>query len=152
MKRSGHSLRNARTLRNNGTDAERLLWTQLRRAQVEGVKFRRQEPVEGYIVDFLAYSPKLIVELDGSQHLENRRYDEKRTACLQLNGFEVLRFWDNEIFKSLEGVVEVIRQYCLRLASPTPRPPPARGGGGTKVTYHQNKNARRSKSVGVSRL
>jgi len=130
MKRSGHSLRNARALRNNGTDAEGVLWKQLRSAQVAGVKFRRQEPVEGYIVDFLSYSPKLIVELDGSQHLENRRYDAERTACLQLNGFEVLRFWDNEVFKNLEGVVEVIRLHCLRPASPTPRPPPARGGGG----------------------
>ena len=125
-----HSLiSNAMDLRNNCTDAERLLWRYLRNSQLEGIKFRRQQPVEDYIVDFLSFSPKLVIELDGSQHVDNRRYDEQRDACLRKNGFDVLRFWNNEVFENIEGVTDVIRQYCLGATSPTPLPPPARGGG-----------------------
>ncbi|RNC66346.1 MAG: endonuclease domain-containing protein [Desulfuromonadales bacterium] len=119
----------ARDLRNNATDAERLLWGHLRNSQIEGVKFRRQQSIEDYIVDFAAYSPKFVIELDGSQHADNLSYDEQRTACLQQNGFRVLRFWNNDIFENIEGVLAVIRQYCLESASPTPQPPPAGGGG-----------------------
>ena len=120
---------NARKLRNNGTDVERLLWCYLKNSQIEGVKFRRQQPVEDYIVDFVSFSPKLIIELDGSQHMDNQVYDELRDACLRKNGFIVLRFWNNEVLENLEGVLEVIRLRCLEAASPTPQPPPARGGG-----------------------
>jgi len=119
----------ARNLRNNGTDVERFVWRYLRNSQIEGVKFRRQQPVENYIVDFVSFSPKVVIELDGSQHAENRRYDEQRDACLRRNGFTVLRFWNNEVFENIEGVLEVIRQRCLEVTSPTPQPPPARGGG-----------------------
>jgi very-short-patch-repair endonuclease len=109
-----HSLiSNAVNLRNNCTDAERLLWRYLRKSQVEGIKFRRQQPVEDYIVDFLSFSPKLVIELDGSQHADNRRYDEQRDACLRKNGFCIVRFWNNEVFENIEGVIEVIRQHCL---------------------------------------
>ncbi|CAG1007355.1 partial putative protein, partial [Anaerolineae bacterium] len=118
----------ARDLRNHATDAERILWGHLRNSQIEGVKFRRQQPIEEYIVDFVAYSPKLVIELDGSQHADNLKYDEQRTACLCRNRFRVLRFWNNDIFENIEGVLTVIRQSCLELASPTPQPPPARGG------------------------
>jgi very-short-patch-repair endonuclease len=127
---SHHSLLSkARELRNNCTDAELLLWRYLRNSQIEGVKFRRQQAIETYIVDFVSFSPKLIVELDGSQHADNRRYDEKRDACLRKNGFMVLRFWNNEVFENMEGVLEVVRQSCIEATSPTPQPPPARGGG-----------------------
>jgi very-short-patch-repair endonuclease len=116
-----HSLiSNAVNLRNNCTDAERLLWRYLRKSQVEGIKFRRQQPVEDYIVDFLSFSPKLVIELDGSQHADNRRYDGQRDACLRKNGFCIVRFWNNEVFENIEGVIEVIRQHCLRAPSPTP--------------------------------
>ncbi|KAF0221592.1 MAG: hypothetical protein FD174_361 [Geobacteraceae bacterium] len=125
-----HSLHGrARDLRNNSTDAELALWWHLRNSQIEGIKFRRQQPVEEYIVDFVAFTPKLVVELDGGQHMSNRVYDEQRDACLHRNGFAVLRFWNNEIFENIEGVLEVIRQRCLEVTSPTPQPPPARGGG-----------------------
>ena len=125
-----HSLvSNARKLRNNGTDVERMLWCYLKNSQIEGIKFRRQQPVEDYIVDFVSVSPKLGIELDGSQHMDNQVYDELRDACLRQNGFAVLRFWNNEVIENLEGVLEVIRRRCLEVASPTPQPPPARGGG-----------------------
>ena len=118
------SVNRARDLRNNCTDAERTLWRRLRNSQVEGVKFRRQQPVESYIADFLSFSPKLVIELDGGQHLNTRRYDAKRDDCLRKNGFEVLRFWDHEVFTNLEGVLEIIREHCLGHLPPPPDPPP----------------------------
>jgi very-short-patch-repair endonuclease len=122
-------LSNSRELRNHCTDVEHLLWRHLKNSQIEGVKFRRQQPIEDYIVDFVSFAPKLVIELDGSQHMDSHLYDEQRDACLRNNGFLVLRFWNNEVFENLEGVLEVIRTHCLGAASPTPQPPPARGGG-----------------------
>ena len=119
----------AKELRNNSTDAERLLWHHLRNSQLEGVKFRRQQPIEAYIVDFVSFDKRIVIELDGGQHAESAEYDQQRDACLQRNGFVVLRFWNNELFENIDGVLEVIRQHCLEVTSPTPQPPPARGGG-----------------------
>lgn len=129
MKSSNSLQAFARELRNNSTDAERHLWRYLRSSQLEGAKFRRQQPIEAYIVDFVSFDKRIVVELDGGQHAENPEYDGQRDACLRRNGFEVLRFWNNEVFENIEGVLEVIRQRCLEEASPTPQPPPARGGG-----------------------
>lgn len=114
----------ARELRNNSTDAERLLWRHLRNSQLEGVKFRRQQPIELYIVDFVSFDAKIVIELDGEQHAMNAQYqyDRQRDACLHSNGFLVLRFWNNEVFENIEGVLEVIRKHCLS-------PPPLAGGG-----------------------
>jgi len=119
----------ARELRNSSTDAERLLWRSLRNSQLEGAKFRRQQPIEAYIVDFVSFDTRIVIELDGGQHAECAVYDAQRDACLRRNGFTVLRFWNNEIFENMEGVLEVIRQGCLKLTSPTPQPPPVKGGG-----------------------
>ena len=100
-------------LRNNLTDAERCLWQYLRNSQIEGVKFRRQQPIEMYIVDFVSFDRRIVIELDGGQHAEDRDRDQKRDACLAMNGFSVLRFWNNEVFENLEGVLEIIRRRCL---------------------------------------
>lgn len=109
-----HSLQDfARELRNNATDVERLLWRHLKNGQLEGVKFRRQQPIETYVVDFVSFDKKIIIELDGSQHSENIGYDDLRDACLTANGFTVLRFWNNEVLENIEGVLEVIRPRCL---------------------------------------
>ncbi len=125
-----HSLQAfARELRNSSTDAERLLWRYLRNSQLEGIKFRRQQVIEKYIVDFVSFEKRIVIELDGGQHAENIQYDERRDDCLRTNGFTVVRFWNNDVIENIEGVVEVIRQQCLEAASPTPQPPPARGGG-----------------------
>lgn len=119
----------ARELRNNGTDVERLLWRHLRNSQLEGIKFRRQQVIESYIVDFVSFNARIVIELDGGQHADTEAYDEQRDACLRANGFAVLRFWNNDVITNIEGVLEVVRQRCLEAASPTPQPPPARGGG-----------------------
>ncbi|QXE90253.1 endonuclease domain-containing protein [Geomonas subterranea] len=118
----------ARALRNDCTDAEATLWRYLKHNQLEGVKFRRQQPIEQYIVDFVSFSKKLIVELDGGQHQDQRSYDARRDACLSKNGFTVLRFWDHEIFENMEGVLEAIRTHCLKQLPTPPDPPtPSRG-------------------------
>lgn len=110
-----HSLQDfARELRNNATDVERMLWRHLRNSQLEGVKFRRQQPIEAYIVDFTSFEKKIVVELDGGQHSESSEYDMQRDDCLRANGFTVLRFWNNDVIENIDGVLEVIREQCLK--------------------------------------
>lgn len=104
---------NAKILRRNATDAERILWRHLQAKQMEGVKFRRQQPIEGYIVDFVSFEKRLVIELDGGQHILNRDEDVVRDQCLNRNGFNVLRFWNHEVMQNREGVLETIRKACL---------------------------------------
>ena len=98
----------ARQLRRNPTDVERLLWQRLRFWQVDDYKFRRQQPLGNYIVDFVCLQKRLIVELDGGQHAEQTNYDAERDAWLCHQGFTVLRFWNNDVLKNIEGVMELI--------------------------------------------
>ncbi|MCX6354538.1 MAG: 2-amino-4-hydroxy-6-hydroxymethyldihydropteridine diphosphokinase [Candidatus Aureabacteria bacterium] len=100
--------RRAQELRGSSTDTERELWKHIRREQIGGYKFRRQHPIGNYIVDFVFLKKNIVVELDGGQHRERRIYDEKRTAWLAERGYQVLRFWDNEIYNNIEGVKKVI--------------------------------------------
>jgi len=92
------------------TDIERLLWQALRYKQVNGNRFRRQHPIGRYIVDFACIEQKLVIELDGRQHQEQVAYDEQRTASLQAQGWQVLRFWNNDILNNLEGVLTRIAE------------------------------------------
>ena len=100
----------ARELRRNQTDVERKLWYVLRGRRFCGTKFRRQQPIGRYLVDFICFEHKLIVELDGSQHGSDDAlaYDARRTAYLQSQGFQVLRFWNHEINANMDGVSETI--------------------------------------------
>ena len=91
------------------TDAERALWRILRLRQVEGKRFRRQVPIDCYIVDFACLEARLIIEVDGGQHFESES-DRKRDAYLRSQGFRVLRFWNNEILANREGVFQVITE------------------------------------------
>lgn len=104
----------AKQLRKNQTEAERILWNRLRLRQIAGIKFRRQQPIESYIVDFMSFEKRLIIEMDGGQHREEQKRDHERDRILKENGFRIVRFWNNEIFENLEGVLEVIRQECLK--------------------------------------
>lgn len=99
-------------LRRNQTDAEKLLWNKLRGRQISGLKFYRQFSVGAYILDFFCPQIKLAVELDGGQHAEeeNKEYDAIRTDYLKGIGIEVLRFWNNEVMKNIEGVLQVIEE------------------------------------------
>lgn len=98
----------ARQLRRNMTDAERALWRVLRdREAMAGHKFRRQHPIGPYVVDFVCLERGLIVEADGGQHWKSS-LDARRDALLVEKGFQVLRFWNNDILQNLEGVCEMI--------------------------------------------
>ena len=99
----------AKELRRNGTEAEAKLWSHLRNHQLHNVGFRRQHAIGNYIVDFCAPRSKLIVELDGSQHLEQKEYDTERTQFLEFHGYKVLRFWNNEVLKAIDGVIREIQ-------------------------------------------
>jgi very-short-patch-repair endonuclease len=98
----------ARQLRKNPTDAERLIWQKLRFWQVDGCKFRRQQPLGNYIVDFVCLEKRLIIEVDGGQHAEDANYDTDRDAWLRNQSFVILRFWNNDVLKNIDGVMEVI--------------------------------------------
>ena len=99
----------ARNLRKNQTDAEQVLWLQLRNRRFLNYKFRRQFAIDPYIVDFVCLELKLIIELDGSQHIEQNELDTKRTLFLKQRNFKVIRFWNNDLFIQIDGVLETIR-------------------------------------------
>ncbi len=94
---------NARAMRADATRAENLLWQTLRRNQLEGLTFRRQHPLDGYILDFVCFHPKLIVEVDGGQHA-NSAPDARRDAHFRQLGFTVLRFWNDDVIRNIDGV------------------------------------------------
>ena len=115
----------AKNLRRRLTDTERLLWTYLRSKQIEGLKFRRQEPIGKYIVDFVCHEKLIVIEVDGGQHSANNGEDMKRDKWFSEQGYKVLRFWNNEVLTNINGVLEVIRENCL---SHPPLTPPIKGG------------------------
>jgi very-short-patch-repair endonuclease len=94
--------------------------------QIGGNRFRRQQPLGGYIVDFVCLEKRLIVEVDGAQHSEQKTYEEKRTDWLRSQGFVVLRFWDDEVLKQLDDVKEAIWK-ALSERSPLFNSPPQGG-------------------------
>ena len=98
----------ARKLRKNQTRPETLLWHRLRRKQLFGVKFRRQQPVGPFIPDFVSYEAHIIIEVDGGQHSELAIQDQQRDKWFANQGFAVLRFWNNQITHNMEDVVETI--------------------------------------------
>lgn len=118
---------NACALRRAMTDAERKLWSGLRGEQL-GFKFRRQHPLGHYIADFACLEPRLIVELDGSQHADNQAYDLARDAFFKAQGFVVLRFPSNAPFQNLDGVLSAVLHQLNMLAGAAPIPAfPQRG-------------------------
>ncbi|MDB5872743.1 MAG: hypothetical protein JWQ07_2185 [Ramlibacter sp.] len=107
----------ARALRQGQTDAEAMLWSKLRSRQMLGLKFRRQHPLGNYFADFACIEIGLVVELDGGQHGEQRAtsYDEKRSADFGAMGFQVLRFWNNDVLNTTQSVLEKIHQTAEAL-------------------------------------
>ena len=130
----------ARALRLHLTRSEKILWRQLRGRKLCGLKFRRQQPLGSYILDFFCAEKGLVVELDGGQHdfPENREYDEKRTAYLNAQELVVLRFWNSQIRGNLPWVLELIRQKAgmgTNEEQPTPHPNPLPQGE-REGSYH----------------
>ena len=102
------STNRARVLRKNPTDAERALWKHLRLRQLGGHRFRRQQPIGHYIVDFVCLEKRLVIELDGGQHPQQVDYDLTRSTWLQSQGFRILRFWNNQVLEETDAVKETI--------------------------------------------
>ena len=105
-------IRIARLLRVNQTDAETVLWNRIRNRQIDGHKFVRQEPITGYICDFVCREKSLIIEVDGGQHSDSAE-DAIRNRRLIAEGFRVLRFWNNDVLGNLEGVLTTIQAELL---------------------------------------
>ena len=116
----------ARKLRIDQTDAETKLWHRLRSRQIAGFKFVRQEPVDRYICDFVCRELKLIIEVDGGQHLESNS-DVIRDRKLAEDGYCVLRFWNNDVLGNIDGVLQTI-EASIRQAAPHPDPLPVKNG------------------------
>ena len=98
----------AKKLRKHNTDVESLLWYFLRNRNLNGYKFKRQVIITPYIVDFICQHKNLIIEIDGSQHFDNKDYDDARTEFLKSKGYRVIRFWNNEILENIENVLTKI--------------------------------------------
>jgi very-short-patch-repair endonuclease len=124
----------AKALRAKATDAEIALWRLLRSRRLADMKFRRQVPIGPWILDFVSFEQRLVVEVDGGQHAENE-YDERRDNDLSERGFRVLRFWNNDILMQPQSVMELIVDVVARSPSPVcapggAHPPsPTRGEG-----------------------
>ena len=98
----------ARNLRKNLTEPEQHLWHHLRKGQIQGFRFRRQVPIGKYIVDFVCFEKRLIIEIDGGQHVLQKDEDDARTEWLESEGFKVVRFWNHDVLKEINSVKEVI--------------------------------------------
>jgi acyl-CoA thioester hydrolase len=116
------SIKRAKNLRVNATDAERLMWSKLRDRRLAGAKFRRQVPFPPYTVDFCCFEAKLIVELDGGQHAVQAERDTVRTKHLERDGFSVIRFWNNDVLSNIEGALESLTiELQIRTSTVTPQ-------------------------------
>ncbi|HLJ01620.1 MAG TPA: DUF559 domain-containing protein [Bradyrhizobium sp.] len=125
---------NARRLRKNSTDAERLLWSELRNHRLNGVGFRRQVPVEKYVADFVCHAARLVIELDGGQHFsdEAEQLDAQRSAMIEVGGFQVLRFSNYDVMTNRSGVLEMVAA-AVAARAPTLTLPRRRGRGQRKL-------------------
>jgi very-short-patch-repair endonuclease len=124
----------ARRLRRDTTDAERKLWQRLRQWPEGRAHFRRQATLGPYFADFACHTNRLVIELDGGQHGGGAQMerDAARNAYFQVQGYRVLRFWNNDIMQNIDGVMSVIAEALSSASPPTPDPsPPLRGGRGT---------------------
>ena len=123
----------AKTLRANMTDAEQRLWYRLRAHRLEGIKFKRQVPIGRYVADFACMDRKVLIEVDGGQHVASDS-DVERTKWLEHQGFRILRFWNNEVLNETNAVLEIILAAVIA-AGPSPgaprgAPPSPRWGEG----------------------
>ncbi|MGE0876669.1 MAG: endonuclease domain-containing protein [Burkholderiales bacterium] len=150
----------ARVLRRQATDAERRLWRELRGSRFMNMKFRRQHPIGRYVADFACVEAKLVVEVDGSQHLDREAsQDAERTRVLNARGYRVLRFWNNDVLKHTEAVLERIAEAIAAPHTPGPSPrglpltpdPSPRRGEGSKPRFPSPARGRGARGEGGGR-
>lgn len=122
----------AKALRKNMTDAERLLWRHLRAHRMCDQKFRRQQPIGPYIVDFVHFGARVVIEADGGQHSSSAD-DAVRDAWLQGQGFRIFRFWNDDILQNIEAVLEVVLKDLAKGAPSPPAPLPQGERGGDRI-------------------
>lgn len=103
-----------KTLRTHPTEAEQYLWHYLRNRKFHGFKFRRQQVIQNYIVDFVCFEKNLVIEVDGSQHYDQKVYDENRSKNLNKEGFQVIRFWNNDIVENIESVLSSLYDILIK--------------------------------------
>ncbi len=113
------ALNRARGLRRNATEAEDQLWYHLRSRRLGNFKFRRQVWIGPFIADFLCMDARLVVEVDGSQHVEDVVYDDRRTAFLATKEYRVIRVWNNDVMQRMDGVLAAILDALTRVPSPS---------------------------------
>jgi very-short-patch-repair endonuclease len=118
------TIQQARRLRQRQTDVERILWFRLRDRRLNGWKFRRQMSLNGFVVDFCCPAGKLVIEIDGGQHVMRADEDARRTDDLESSGYLVLRFWNNDVMQNLEGVLQTILSTLEQHSSEPPHPSP----------------------------
>ena len=107
----------ARALRKNSIEAERCLWSRLRGRRLDSVRFRRQQVLGPYVVDFLCLEPKVVIEVDGGQHAEQVSNDLRRTEYLKVSGYRVIRFWNHEVLGDPDAVLQNIRAALVEIPS-----------------------------------
>jgi len=137
---------NAKAMRRDMTEAEKRLWYWLRAHRFGGTAFRRQTPIGPFIVDFVSHEHRLVIELDGGQHGENKR-DAKRDRWLSSNGYRVLRFWNSDVFNNRDGVLQMISEAVVGEGPPSRRSRaapaigdlPLKGGGEERATSRKGK-------------
>jgi lysyl-tRNA synthetase class 2 len=127
MKMATNRVERAQRLRRHQTDVERVLWLRLRDRRLGGFKFKRQFPIDRYIVDFVCADARVIVELDGGQHATSAT-DAERTQVLEAFGYLVLRFWNNDVIENLDGVLETILATLNKQPLEPPHPNPLPDG------------------------
>jgi very-short-patch-repair endonuclease len=131
---------NARALRRNSTDVERILWSELRDHRLGGAGFRRQVPIETYVADFICHAAKLVIELDGGQHFSDQgeRADARRSVVIEAKGFHVLRFSNHDVITNRAGVLETIAT-AVATRAPTLTLPRKRGREHNDLAKKQSK-------------
>jgi very-short-patch-repair endonuclease len=118
-------------MRRKATDAEARLWLHLRAGRLLGFKFKRQQPLGDYIVDFVCFESRLVIEVDGGQHADQAERDAERSRWLQSQGFTVMRFWNDEVLQKTEDVLESV--ICALRAYPSPQPLSHKGRGAQRA-------------------
>jgi very-short-patch-repair endonuclease len=132
---SGINRFRAKSMRSEMTDAEAALWKQLRAHRLKGLSFRRQAPMGSFIVDFVCHEHRLIIELDGGQHANERqaRNDRMRQTWLNAKGYRILRFWNSDVLRHRQSVLATITETIAQSAPPSrsakPTDLPLKGGG-----------------------